>query len=138
MADDLYATVLPIHPPRYAAVAPALPRGEYGMPFAAMGITVTVPQFNDLPALEPAFRATLHEWGIDRPDPIASLIVARNPDELADLVRAHPEMDFLLSGRYSAALATDTHETLRAAAGYVFLLSRQPGHTNVRAWTCRM
>ena len=64
LADDLYASVLPLPRLRYATVVPvAEPAGPYGMPFAEMGITVTVDQFNDLARYEPVFRERLQEWG---------------------------------------------------------------------------
>ena len=47
VADDLYASVLPLARLRYVSMAPlAAPQGPYSMPFTDMGITVTVDQFN--------------------------------------------------------------------------------------------
>ena len=101
VADDLYASVLPLARLRYATVVPvAAPAGPYNMPFAEMGITVTVDQFNHLARYTPAFRARLREWGLDSSAPIATLITARTAADLTALVRAHPESDFLIPGAY--------------------------------------
>ena len=59
--------------PSRACVTPSMapvaaPPGPYAMPFAEMGITVTVDQFNDLPQHVPAFRARLREWSLDSAD----------------------------------------------------------------------
>ena len=71
LADDLYASVLPLARLRYATVVPvAAPAGPYAMPFAEMGITVTVEQFNHLARYSPAFRDRLRRmvaWIPDAP-----------------------------------------------------------------------
>ena len=140
LADDLYASALPLARLRYVTVAPvAAPAGPYAMPFAEMGITVTVDQFNDLARYTPAFRARLREWGLDSGAPIASLIAARTAADLAALVRAHPESDFLISAAYRNAVESAPQELIGAAADYLLLLSRTSvERTSPPAWSCRM
>jgi hypothetical protein len=43
------------------------------MPFAELGITVTVDQFNNLARYTPAFQARLREWSLDSDAAIGSL-----------------------------------------------------------------
>ncbi len=140
LADDLYASALPLAHLRYATVAPlAAPAGPYTMPFAEMGITVTVDQFNDMARYTPAFRARLREWGLDSGTPIASLITARTAADLAALVRGHPDSDFLIPTTYRSAVESAPQERIDAAAGYLLLLSRTPlERTSPPAWSCRM
>jgi hypothetical protein len=140
VADDLYASALPLPRLRYATVAPlAAPAGPYAMPFADMGITVTVEQFRDLARSTPAFRARLKEWGLNSDAPIASLIAARTPEELAALVREHPECDFLIPDAYRRAVESAPQEAVGAAAGFVMLLSRTPvARPSPAAWSCHL
>jgi hypothetical protein len=109
------------------------------MPFEEMGITVTVGQFNDLARYTPAFRARLRAWGLDSGAPIATLIVARTEAELAVLIRAHPESDFLITGAYRKAAESAPQEVIGAAADHLLLLSRIPvARAAAPAWSCRM
>jgi hypothetical protein len=140
LADDLYAAALPLARLRYATVAPvAAPPGPYAMPFDEMGITVTVDQFNDLARYTPAFRDRLRQWGLDSGAPIATLIVARTEADLAELIRAHPESDFLITGAYRHATESAPQEVIGAAADHLLLLSRIPvARLSPPAWSCRM
>uniref|UniRef100_Q02BX3 Glycosyl transferase, family 39 n=1 Tax=Solibacter usitatus (strain Ellin6076) TaxID=234267 RepID=Q02BX3_SOLUE len=140
IADDLYASALPLPRLRYAAVVPiALPAGPYGMPFPDMGISVTVDQFNNLPRYEPEFRSRLQAWGLASGVPIATLITARSPEEAGALVAAHPDTDFLVPAAYQAAVRSALHEQVAATPHLFFLLSRaRIPRTSPAAWTCRM
>jgi hypothetical protein len=140
VADDLYASVLPLSGLHYATVVPvAAPAGPYNMPFAEMGITVTVDQFNNLARYTPAFRTHLREWGLDTSAPIATLITARSAADLTALVRAHPESDFLIPGAYRNAVESAPQEVIGTGADYLLLLSRTPlPRPSPPAWSCRM
>lgn len=140
VADDLYASLLPLARLRYATVVPVIaPAGPYAMPFAEMGITVTVDQFNRLPAVTPAFRDRLRRWGLDSEAPIGTLITARSLEEMRTLVQAHPEVDFLAPGRYRAALSGAPQVWVDTSTDFFLLLSRTL-HPRVSAPTrsCRM
>jgi hypothetical protein len=138
LVDDLYASALPLARLRYAMIVPvAEPAGPYTMPFAEMGITVTVGQFNDLARYTPAFRGYLREWSLDSGEAIATLIVARSAADLTELVRAHPESDFLIPGSYRKAVESVPQEVVGAAADYLLLLSRTPqARAFPPAWSC--
>jgi hypothetical protein len=140
LSDDLYASVLPLASLRYATVAPvATAAGPYAMPFAEMGITLTVDQFNRLPQLAPAFRDRLRRWGLDSSAPLGTLITARSLAEVGTLMRAHPEIDFLVPDRYQGALQGAPQEVVRASPGYLLALSRTAVQRAApAAWTCAM
>ncbi len=140
VTDDLYAAALPLARLRYATVVPvATPAGPYNMPFAEMGITVTVDQFNHAARYTPAFRAQLREWSLDSGAPIGTLITARTGEDLAALIGAHPDSDFLIPGAYRNAVQSAPQEIIGEAADYLLLLSRTPlAPTAPPAWSCRM
>jgi 4-amino-4-deoxy-L-arabinose transferase-like glycosyltransferase len=140
MADDLYATALPLARLRYATLAPlAAPAGPYSMPFEEMGIAVTVDQFNDLARYTPGFRARLREWGLKTGAAIGTLITARTEGELTALLRAHPESDFLITGAYRKAVESVPQELIGTGPDYVLLLSRiAVRRVTPPGWSCRM
>jgi len=140
VADNLYATVLPLAHLRYVTVAPAEAyAGPFTRHFEDMGIIVTLDQFNDLAHYTPGFRDRLHEWGLDSGAPIATLIKAHSADDLKALVRAHPESDFLISAAYRNAVESAPQELIGVAADYLLLLSRIPvARASPPAWSCRM
>jgi hypothetical protein len=124
MGDDLYAAALPLARLRYALVgAPALPSGPYIMNFPEMGIVVTAGQFDHLAQWLPIFRERLKQWGLDSTAPVGTLIEAATPAELTDVVRAHPDSDFLMPDRY-AGMADAAHVRVEAFPDHYFLLSR--------------
>lgn len=138
--DDLYAAALPFAKLRYAIVSASMSAGQDTLDFPSMGITVTAEQFDNLAAWMPQFRQRLREWGVESGDPIASLIVAATPEQLMDVVRAHPRSDFFMPARFrAAAKAADggEHEWVDATPRYFLLLSREPvARTVAAAWGC--
>jgi hypothetical protein len=140
--DNLYAAALPLPKLRYGLMEHGPAEGSYAMPFQTMGIIVNTGQFNDLARWEPLYRERLRQWGLDSPEPIASLIQIDSPADLARLVDAHPATDFLLPDRYRStvdALAQTTHELVPAAPGHFFLLARDLlPRSAPPAWTCRL
>ncbi len=121
--DRFYATLLPLAHVRYCYVAPALPARGYGLDFRSMGIMVTAGEFAELARHEPAFRDRLRQWGLDSPEPLATVILARDPDEVARVLAAHPESDFLVPSRLGLS-AGGTHEAV-GEGPRVLLLSKQ-------------
>ncbi|HTS25081.1 MAG TPA: glycosyltransferase family 39 protein [Bryobacteraceae bacterium] len=141
LADDLYASTLPLHRLRYCLVGADVKGGRYGMPFDYMGIVLTAAQFGDAAQWTPIFRQRLSEWGIDSDEPIGTLITAKSPAELAEMIRTHPESDFLIPRKIRPAVeeaAQDNHEIVEAP-GYFFLLSRDTGTVgSAVGWSCRL
>jgi hypothetical protein len=140
VANNLYATVLPLPRLRYVTVAPIeAPAGPLTRHFEEMGIMVTVDQFNHLARYTPAFRDRLREWGLDSSAPIATVITAHGAADLTALVRSHPDSDFLVSGFYRKAVESAPQEIVGAAADYLLLLSRiRIERASPPEWSCRM
>jgi Dolichyl-phosphate-mannose-protein mannosyltransferase len=140
LADDLYASTLPLARLRYTAVVPiSAATGPYEMPFPALGISVTADQFRDLPALMPGFRTSLREWSLDSAAPVATLITVKNPAELGALASAHADTDFLVPSAYRHALQSAPQEYSAASLNYFLLLSRiAVPRAQPPQWTCKM
>ncbi|HEV3201324.1 MAG TPA: glycosyltransferase family 39 protein [Bryobacteraceae bacterium] len=141
MDDDLYASTLPLPKLRYCLVGASMTGGRYGMPFEYMGIVLTAAQFDDVARWTPVFREHLSEWGIDTEEPIGTLITPASPEELALVIHAHPDSDFLIPVRYRKAVeeaAQASHEIVEAPEHF-FLLSRQgAARAAPPAWSCKL
>jgi hypothetical protein len=142
MDDDLYASTLPLPKLRYCLVGANMLGGRYGMPFDYMGIVLTAAEFDDPARWTPVFRQRLREWGIETEEPIGTLIAPASPEELAQIIRSHPDSDFLVPSRYRNAVeeaARASHEVVEAPEHF-FLLSRQGAAARATApeWSCRL
>jgi hypothetical protein len=142
MDDDLYASTLPLPKLRYCLVGANVLGGRYGMPFEYMGIVLTAAEFDDPARWTPVFRQRLREWGIETEEPIGTLIAPASPEELAQIIRSHPDSDFLVPARYRNAVeeaARASHEVVEAPEHF-FLLSRQGAAARATApeWSCRL
>ncbi len=143
MADDLYASVLPLARLRYALVSPSMTGGTFSLvDFTGMGISVTVDDFNHLEDRRPLFRQELRKWGLNSDDPIATLVVAANEAELMGMVRSHPSSDFLFPAQYRTPVTASyfpAHHMLEAGPHFFFLLSRDRLSRIVPpTWPCEM
>ncbi|HTS26149.1 MAG TPA: glycosyltransferase family 39 protein [Bryobacteraceae bacterium] len=142
LADDLYASVLPLAGLRYATVSPSMTAGMFSvLDLAGMGVAVTTEQFSHLDRWRPRFHEKLLEWGLHSDQPIGTLVVASNLQELLNLVRDRPADDFLFPAGYRTAVE-DAHIPEREVMddGLVFLLlSREhQSRSAAPAWSCRM
>jgi hypothetical protein len=143
VADDLYASVLPLPHLRYALVSPSMTGGTFSLlDFTGMGISVTVDDFNHLETRLPSFRQTLRQWDLNSAEPIATLIVAANQGQLMSLVRSHPLSDFLFPANYRTQVTAarfPAHLMVDAGPDFFLLLA---GHRLARAvppaWPCEM
>jgi hypothetical protein len=129
--DDLYAAALPLPRVRYCFLDPENVVVAYAPHYAALGITLTESQFENLPYLQPAFEARLKEWGLDSTEPIGTAIVIPSRTMLPQLFRAHRDSDFYISAADWELLRRETpidvtHQTIEASNGRKFLLARVP------------
>jgi hypothetical protein len=107
---------------RYCYLGSHAAAGRYRLDFRGMGIKVTAREFADLGQYQPAFRGRLRQWGLDSPEPLATVILARDSDELARVVAGQPGTDFLLPRRL--AFEAPSHSAVTEGAR-VLLLSKQ-------------
>ena len=91
--------------------------------FRYLGVTVTIPEFNHLAVALPVFRQHLAGFGLDSTAPVATVILARDPEELRGLIAAHPETDFSLPSGF-AQFADERHAIWNRSAGRLFLFGQ--------------
>jgi Dolichyl-phosphate-mannose-protein mannosyltransferase len=135
--DEMYASLLPLPKVRYVLQGAAPAAGKYGLDFSSMGIILNAAQFDDLPKWMPGFREQLHEWGLESTDAVGTVVFVNSPAEVATVVAAHPDSDFLLPDRV-AQQASGTREAIRVSPEYFLLLSRRAMPASAARWTCRL
>ena len=91
--------------------------------FRFLGITLTVPEFNDLARLAPVFTQRLADFGLPSPQPVGTVILARSGKELITLIAAHPQSDFSVPTGLGP-LQDASHVAWNETAGRFFLLAR--------------
>ncbi len=117
--DQLYSACLDLPRVRFLWIDPRTNRPRLPLDFEYLGITVTADDFQRLDQLRPIFAQRLREWNPDSEKPIATAILARTPQQIAQLIAAHPEDDFFAP----ASFVSPIHDSWRAG-NRVFLLSR--------------
>jgi 4-amino-4-deoxy-L-arabinose transferase-like glycosyltransferase len=94
--DGFYSSTLPLPKVRYCFVSPSGLPPQPALDLHYLGIMVSAEEFAQRDRLAPVWHARLREWGMDSTEPIATAIVARSRDEVANLFASHPGTDFLL------------------------------------------
>ena len=120
--EEFVSSTLPIRHVRYCFFTANPDPAPLPLDFRYLGVTLTIPQFNHLPALRPVFERRFADFGLPDAAPLATVILARSPEELPGLIAAHPGSDFFLPGslaRYADAAHTRWHGT----AERLFLLA---------------
>ncbi|MGH9664822.1 MAG: ArnT family glycosyltransferase [Bryobacteraceae bacterium] len=137
--DRFYAADLPLLRVRYCYLGEVRPPQRYAVDFRYLGIAVTVPEFNQLASgWREVYRQRLREWGLDSGDPLATTILARTPDEVEQMIAAHPGTDFSLPANWQLRTSA-THDTWHASARRVYLLAKQSSTAPPRpGWPCRL
>lgn len=96
--DEFVSSTLNLHHVRYVFFDPNPNPYRLPLDFRYLGVTVTVPQFNELARWMPVFRERLAEFGLNSTDPVATVIVARSREEIPVLLAANPDSDFMIDG----------------------------------------
>ncbi len=134
VADQFYAATLPLGTVRYGFVDPADSVAATHPHLEYLGIAQPATASPEVPL----YAARLRAWGMNSIAPIRTGIVARNLDELAALVRAHPEADFLVSPEIAARLGRDGHIVRATTPTFVLLESPEARPAGPAQGTCRM
>jgi hypothetical protein len=119
--EGFYSAVLPLPKVRYCFVNSAGVPPQGPLDLHHLGILVSADEFARMGQLRPEWRERLREWRLDSEEPIAAGIVARSREEVAALIAAHPETDFLLPEAYRGSVAG--HAAGESAGGFFFALS---------------
>ncbi len=119
--DDFSISTLPLARLRYAIQGAAGDTAQITLDFRRMGIILPVAEFNG--QADSRYAAELRRWGLPNSDALGSVIAWDRPEELAELVRAHSEADFLF-GPAAPAPPAESHRIV-TAHGARLLLSHQ-------------
>jgi hypothetical protein len=118
--DEFYSAVLPLDRVRYVFITPPGPQRRYPLDFRDLGIAIPASEFNT-PQWEQAYSRRLHDWGLPTEEALGTVVLARNNDEIAAIIAAHPESDFNLP----ETLVPSMPDRERQVVGNrVFLLSK--------------
>lgn len=122
--DGFYSACLDLPRVRYLYLDPSTQRRRYALDFEELGITMTASDFLRLPDLRSAFEQRLSDWGFDRGDPIATVILAPSMDQIGEIIRREPESDFLLPSNW-AERDNGVHTAEDSGSGLQLLLARE-------------
>ena len=122
--DGFYSACLDLPRVRYLYLDPSTQRRRYALDFEELGITMSSADFARLGEIKPAFEQRLRDWGLDRGDPIATVILAPSVDQIGEIIRGHPDADFLLPAAW-ATQDNGVHDAMDAGNGLNLLLARE-------------
>ncbi len=122
--DQFYAATLGLHRVRYCFPGDEQAYRRYGLDFRYLGIALTTAEFQRRASLEAGFKRRLGAWGLPSTEPIGTVILAGSNGEVAALIEAAPEADFLVPANLLDLPRINRHEIREAAAGRIFLLAR--------------
>ncbi len=123
MDDNFYSACLDLPEVRYIWIDPTPPR-HFPLDFIDLGVLMSAKEFSHLPESQPEFARRLKAEGLDSTAPIGTSILARNGEEIGELIRSHPRIDFFLPKDW-AAIDQGVHEQSGGTGDRVFLLSRE-------------
>jgi hypothetical protein len=133
--DQLYAVALPFNQLRYGWVDPS------------GAIPTTRPHLNYLGIIQDTkasydiglYTARLRDWGLNSQEPLGTAISARTSDDLAALVVANPNSDFLVSPAVAARLGGRQAQQVHITTPEAVLLEARVSHpASGPRWTCDM
>ena len=137
-ADEFHSTVLPLEKVRYAFEGTGQPPAGFALDFRQMGIVASVDEFLDWDRYRPGFQRQLRLLGLDRDDALASVIALPAREDLARLVGASPERDFLVPKRLAGSTGDSKHQRRAGPGGNLLLLGTPLPPTKTRTRGCRI
>ena len=106
--DQFVSASLPLPHIRYVLYDARPTRPKLPLDFEELGITVTIDQFVDLDRWRGQFEQRLAAWGLPSGEPIATVVLARSPDDVRRIARqtsrAVGEQETALSALASGAV----------------------------------
>jgi hypothetical protein len=137
--DEFYSAVLPLHRVHYGWIDAAglVQREHPHLPF--LGILIPADELPQLSGKVPLYRDRLRAWGLDSTQAVATGVAARDVPSLAQIVRDHPESDFLVA----RAILPDpehiaSHRVVFANGEFALLESKLRVGNEPPAWSCEM
>ena len=133
--DQFYALVLPLARVRYGWVDPSGEIARVRPHLSYLGVVQDAAEHSKTDT----YAARLREWGLNSTEPLGTAITGRTVEDLAALVLARPESDFLVSPAIAARLqGRQTQEIRVYGRGCVLLESRLSHPAAPARRTCGM
>jgi hypothetical protein len=126
--DNLYSSVIDLPKVRYEWISPVIDESKTAGFFYFLGIIVSTGEFLH-PAHTALYEQRLRDWHAPGFDSLATVIMARSEQEVAETIRGSPDRDFFIPDNL-ALIADAAHRKVRRGPGGFFLLS---DHTLPRA-----
>ena len=98
--DEFYSAALPLPRVRYCFRMDPHTTRQSPLDLWDLGIIVSASDFETLEERTPAFRKKLQDMGLDSPEPIGTVIVVSNEDEIDNMIQSHPDVDFLVPTKF--------------------------------------
>ena len=121
--DEFYSATLPLPRERYCYVDPTGAIVRSVPHYGPLGVVLPLREFLTLDAVIPRYRERLRAWHWPTDEPIGTLIILDAAPQLADLLRARPDLDFCVPEAW-VPYAGSTHSVQRLGGHHVYLLSR--------------
>ena len=137
--DEFYSAVLPLHRVRYGWLDASDMVAHEHPHLGYLGILIPAGELPQLDQKLPVYRDRLRAWGLDSTRAVATGLPAHDIAELAEIVRAHPESDFLVSRAILPdAEHTVSHRVVFANGDFTLLESKLAMGSEKPAWSCEM
>jgi 4-amino-4-deoxy-L-arabinose transferase-like glycosyltransferase len=125
--DEFYSACIGLPHIRYVWIDPNPPR-RFPLDFQYLGILISAAEYARMAELQPEFERRLRAEGLNTSDPIPTSILAKTPEELGELIRTHPQVDFFLPGNWThidQGVHVRTTVPINGTGDRVFLLARE-------------
>ena len=134
--DDFSISTLPLAGLRYAIQGALRGEGQVTLDFRRMGVILSIAEFNDLAGARARYAPKLLAWGLPNDTALGGVIGWERGDELAELVKANPERDFLF-GKGEPPSA-GTHRSVVGSGATLLLSHHALPRANAPRRACRL
>jgi 4-amino-4-deoxy-L-arabinose transferase-like glycosyltransferase len=137
--DEFYSAVLPLHRVRYGWIDSTDLVAREHPHLAYLGILIPADDLKHLDQKLPLFRDRLRAWGLDSTRAVATGLSAHDVDELLQIIRDHPDNDFLVARSILPnSDQAPSHRVVIANSDFILLETRSPVGSEAAGWSCAM
>jgi len=137
--DEFYSATLPLHRVRYGWIdaADVVASEHPHLPY--LGILIPAAELSQLNDKLPLYRDRLRAWGLDSTRAVATGISAHDVQGLQQIIRDHPESDFLVARSILRDPEhTASHRLVFNNDEFALLESKLAVAAEAPGWTCEM
>ena len=137
--DEFYSAALPLHRVRYGWIDPNDMVAREHPHLAYLGILIPADDLTQLDKKLPLYRDRLRAWGRNSTRAVATGVSAHDIPGLLQIIRDHPESDFLVARAILPNPERDqAHRVVFANADFALLDSNSPVGSEAAQWSCAM